>query len=156
MWLKLRSNARKKQKSYYSGKKKRHTLKSQVVVNGRTHHIICTAHARGPVHDFALYGRSKVEPHESLEVLGDSGYQGLQKLHAKSRTPHKKPRKAELTDEQKQSNRELARRRVIVEHVIRSLKIFRILAERYRNRRKRFSLRFNLIAGLHNFELNLG
>jgi len=42
----------------------------------------------------------------------------------------------------------------VVENVIRSLKIFRILSERYRNRRKRFSLRFNLIAGLYNFELN--
>lgn len=127
-----------------------------MVVNGATRQVICTAHARGPVHDFALYGRSKVEPHESLELLGDSGYQGLQKLHAKSRTPQKKPRKSELTEEQKQSNRELASRRVVVEHVIRSLKIFRILAERYRNRRKRFRLRFNLIAGLHNYELGLG
>ncbi len=131
-------------------------MKSQVIVNGRTRQVICTHHGRGPVHDFALYGRSKVEPHESLEVLGDGGYQGLQKLHEKGRTPHKKPREAELTDEQRQSNRELARRRVVVEHVIRSLKIFRTLAERYRNRRKRFSLRFNLIAGLHNFELGLG
>lgn len=89
-------------------------------------------------------------------MLADSGYQGLSKLPAKSQTPHKKPRKAELTDEQKRSNRELASRRVVVEHVIRSLKIFRILAERYRNRRTRFSLRFNLIAGLYNYELGLG
>jgi hypothetical protein len=106
------------------------------------------------VHDFALYKRSKIEPHESLEVLADSGYQGLQKLHEKSQTPQKKPRKSELTEAQKQSNGELARRRVVVEHVIRSLKIFRILAERYRNRRTRFSLRFNLIAGLYNYELS--
>ena len=88
-------------------------------------------------------------------MLADSGYQGLAKLHEKSRTPRKKPRKGELTDEQKRGNRELARRRVVVEHVIRRLKIFRILAERYRNRRNRFSLRFNLIAGLHNYELGL-
>jgi hypothetical protein len=106
------------------------------------------------VHDFALYQQSKLEVHESLEVLADSGYQGLSKLHEKGRTPQKKPHKSELTNEQKQANRELARRRVIVEHVIRSLKIFRILAERYRNRRKRFSLRFNLIAGLYNYELS--
>jgi transposase len=125
-----------------------------VVVNGHTRQVICTAHGRGPVHDFALYQQSRVEVHESLEMLADSGYQGLSKLHAKSQTPQKKPRKAELTDEQKQSNRELARRRVVVEHVIRSLKIFRILAERYRNRRQRFSLRFNLIAGLFNYELS--
>lgn len=126
------------------------------MVNGRTRQVICTAHGRGPVHDFALYQRSRLDPHASLEVLADSGYQGLSKLHEKSQTPQKKPRKAELTDEQKHSNRELARRRVVVEHVIRSLKIFRILAERYRNRRKRFTLRFNLIAGLYNYERGLG
>ena len=132
-------------------------MKSQVVVNGATRRVICTARGRGPVHDFALDKRSRIEPHESLELLADSGYQGLSKLHAKSQTPKKKkPRKAELTDEQKRSNRELASRRVVVEHVIRSLKIFRILAERYRNRRQRFSLRFNLIAGLYNYELGRG
>ena len=127
-----------------------------MVVNGANRQVICTAHGRGPTHDFALYKRSRIEPHESLEVLADSGYQGLSKLHAKSKTPKKKPRKAELTDEQKESNRELARRRVVVEHAIRNLKIFRILAERYRNRRTRFSLRFNLIAGLYNYDLGLG
>lgn len=111
---------------------------------------------RGPTHDFALYKRSKIELHESLELLADSGYQGLSKLHEKSQTPQKRPRKSELTDEQKRSNQELASRRVVVEHVIRCLKIFRILAERYRNRRRRFSLRFNLIAGLYNFELSRG
>ena len=89
-------------------------------------------------------------------MLADSGYQGLSKLHAKSKTPRKKPRKSELTEEQRQSNRELASRRVMVEHVIRRLKIFRIVAERYRNRRRRFTLRFNLIAGLYNYELGLG
>jgi IS5 family transposase len=126
------------------------------VVNGRTRQVICTAHGRGPVHDFDLYQRSNLELHESLEVLADSGYQGLSKLHEKSRTPRKKPRKSELAEEHRQSNRELARRRVVVEHVISSLKIFRILAERYRNRRQRFSLRFNLVAGLYNCGLGRG
>ena len=121
------------------------------MINGQTRQVICTHQGRGPVHDFALYQHSQLDPHESLEVLADSGYQGLAKLHRRSRTPQKKPRKSELTDEQKQTNRELARRRVEIEHVIRSLKIFRILAERYRNRRQRFSLRFDLIAGLYNY-----
>lgn len=52
------------------------------------------------------------------------------------------------------ANRELARQRIFVEHVIRKVKIFRILSERYRNRRKRFGLRFNMIASLHHLELN--
>nr|MBW4525589.1 IS5/IS1182 family transposase [Phormidium tanganyikae FI6-MK23] len=53
----------------------------------------------------------------------------------------------------RQYNRQLAQVRIAVEHVNRKLKIFRILSERYRNRRKRFGLRFNLIAGLINYEL---
>jgi hypothetical protein len=60
-----------------------------------------------------------------------------------------------LTAAQKQSNRKLALHRVVVEHVIRCLKVFRILAERYRNRRRRFSLGLNLIAGLYNYKLSL-
>lgn len=78
--------------------------------------------------------------------LADRGYQGLVKLHYSSCTPTKKPRKAKLDKYERQHNRLLAQLRVIAEHVNRRLKIFRILAERYRNRRKRFGLRFNLIA----------
>ena len=125
-----------------------------MVVSGRTRQVICTAHGRGPVHDFALYKQSRLKLHESLELLADSGYQGLSKLHGKSRTPKKKSKRVQLTKAERRANRELSRCRIVVENVIRSLKIFRILAERYRNRRKRFSLRFNLIAGLYNFELD--
>lgn len=144
-----------KQRRYYSGKKKRHPLKSQVVINKRTQQIICTAHCHGAHHDFALYKRSGVRPKADITCLADSGYQGLNKRHSNSQTPEKKPRGQQLAPEAKRCNRELARLRIVVEHVIRHLKIFRILAERYRNRRRRFSLRFNLIAGLFNFELNL-
>jgi len=129
-------------------------LKSQVVIDGSRKEVICTAHGRGTTHDFALYKQSQLELHESLELLADSGYQGLSKLHDKSRTPKKRSKKRSLTKDERRANRELSQRRIVVENVIRSLKIFRILSERYRNRRKRFSLRFNLIAGLYNFELN--
>ena len=87
--------------------------------------------------------------------LADKGYQGITKLHPNSRTPKKKPRGGRLTVEDKHLNQQLAQRRVVVEHIIRRLKIFKILSERYRNRRKRFNLRFNLIAGLYNYELQL-
>ncbi|MBM3886703.1 IS5/IS1182 family transposase, partial [Candidatus Dependentiae bacterium] len=53
----------------------------------------------------------------------------------------------------KRNNQKLSRDRVLNEHVIGSIKRFKIVADRYRNRRKRFGLRFNLIAGIHNFEL---
>lgn len=85
--------------------------------------------------------------------LADKGYQGMAKLHASSCTPTQKPRKAKLDRFERQHNRWLARLRVVAEHVNRRLKIFRILAERDRNRRKRFGLRFNLIAAILNVEL---
>ena len=126
-----------------------------MVVNGRTRQVTRTAHGRGTTHDFALYKRSRLELHESLELLADSGYQGITKLHDRSRTPKKRSKKRRLTRDEKRANRELSGRRIVVENVIRTLKIFRILLERHRDRRKRFSLRFNLIAGLYNFELSL-
>jgi hypothetical protein len=90
---------------------------------------------------------------EEIECLADSGYQGLLSLHKNSRTPFKKPKGGKLTDEQKQFNKQLASERIVVEHIIRHLKIFRILSERYRNRRRRFMLRVNLIAGLYNYAI---
>lgn len=99
--------------------------------------------------------KAGLELDASLELLADSGYQGLAKLHERSRTPKQRSKKHRLTKDERRANRELSRRRIVVENVIRSLKIFRILLERYRNRRKRFSLRFNLIAGLYNFDLSL-
>lgn len=138
----------------FSGKKRHHTLKSQLVVNQRTGAIICTAHGKGRVHDFRLFKTSQVRFAATIQLLGDKGYQGVAKLHANSQTPAKKPKGADLSQAQRQANRTLAQERIVVEHVNRCLKIFRILAERYRNRRRRFGLRFNLIAGIYNYELN--
>lgn len=149
-------NAKKKQRRYYSGKKKRHTLKSQVVINQQSLHIVCTAHGVGREDDFRLFKRSRVRPAADIELLGDDrGYQGVVKLHVKSQTPKKKPLKQQLSATHKQQNRQLARERVVVEQVIGKLKVCKILAGRYRNRRRRFALRFNLIAALYNFELSL-
>lgn len=123
------------------------------MINQETGKIICTKFDQGKNHDFKIFKESKLALKKDLRCLGDKGYQGLEKYHKNSSTPKKKPRKGYLTREDKQNNREQARLRVIVEHVNRRLKIFRILSERYRNRRKRFGLRFNLIAGLYNHEL---
>jgi len=94
-----------------------------------------TAFASGKVHDFRLYKQSKLALPKQVCCLADTGYQGL--------------------TEQKALNRQLAQQRVFCEHTIRKLKVFRILSARYRNRRKRFGLRFNLIAALCNLELQL-
>ncbi len=128
-------------------------MKSQLVVNQGTGAIVCTAHGKGRVHDFRLFKMSQVRFVATIQLLGDKGYQGVAQLHPNSQTPTKKPKGAHLSQAQRQANRTLATQRIVVEHVNRSLKIFRILGERYRNRRRRFGLRFNLIAGIYNYEL---
>ena len=127
-----------------------------MIVNGATGQIICTAFGKGRVHDFRLFKLHRVPMLPQQLCLADKGYQGITKLHSASCTPTKKPRRpANLSKSERQHNRLLARLRVVAEHVNRRLKIFRILAERYRNRRRRFGLRFNLIAGIINLELAL-
>lgn len=114
---------------------------------------MAVAFGTGRTHDFKLFLQSRTPMQAQTECLADSGYLGIAKQHAKSRTPHKKSKHHPLTDEQRRENRQLAHERFVAEHVIRSLKVFRILAERYRNRRRRFGLRFSLIAALYNYEL---
>jgi IS5 family transposase len=124
-------------------------------VNAKTNEIICTAVREGKVHDFRIWKENQVGIGKKTELLADKGYQGVNKLHENSRIPFKKPKGKSLNQEQKKFNRQLAKERIVVEHVHRRLKIFRILSSRYRNRKKRFRLRLNLIAGIYNYELHL-
>jgi hypothetical protein len=91
--------------------------------------------------------------HPKIAIGVDTGYQGLQKIHARTLIPKKRSKKHPLSKEDKERNTDLSRKRVLVENVIGMLKRFKIISDRYRNRRKRFGLRFNLLAGLYNFEL---
>lgn len=120
----------------------------------KSRRIVCTAFAYGRKHDFRLYKESRTPIHPGIKVLVDSGYQGLQKRHGETTLPYKGRKTKPLTKEERQQNRQLASDRVANENVIGMLKRFKILCDRYRNRRKRFKLRFNLIAGLYNWELN--
>lgn len=128
-------------------------MKAQLLVEFDTGAVIATAVDTGRTHDFKLLKRSRLPFVSSQLCLADRGYQGFAKRHPGACTPTKKPRKQPLPKAEKQHNRALARLRVRVEHVIRRFKIFRIFSSRTRNRRKRFGLRLNLIAGLLNYEL---
>jgi hypothetical protein len=98
---------------------------------------------------------SKTHIHPKVKAVTDTGYQGLQKIHNNSELPKKRSRKNPLTKDDKKRNQDLASERVVNENVIGMLKRFKIIADRYRNRRKRFGLRFNLIAGIYNWETKL-
>jgi len=115
--------------------------------------IICTAFANGKRHDFRLFKESKTHIHPEITAKTDTGYVGIKKIHVNSVLPKKKTKKNPLTAEDKANNRKISSERVTNEHAIGFIKRFKILSERYRNRRRRFGLRFNLIAGICNFEL---
>lgn len=94
----------------------------------------------------------KTRIHPDIKTITDTGYQGIQKLHGKYELPKKKSKKNPLTKEDKK-NQELSIERVVNKNVIGMVKRFKIIADKYRNRRKRFGLRFNIIAGIYNLEL---
>ncbi len=78
---------------------------------------------------------------------------GLQKIYTNTEIPKKRSKKNPLTSTDKQRNQEISKSRVSIENIIRSIKIYRIMAEKYRNRRKRFTLKLSLIAGIYNYQL---
>ena len=118
-----------------------------------TMEIIATALGTGSKHDFRLFKENYAGMAHDILCLADTGYLGINKLHANSQIPAKKSKLHPLMPAQKVANRNLASQRIFCEHVIGRLKVFRILSDRYRNRRKRFGLRFNLIAAIYNLEL---
>lgn len=123
-----------------------------MVIDLETDRILGVAQAPGPTSDLKLFKESGVHVAPEVWCLADSGYQGLQRLHKQTVLPIKKPKSGSLSAEDKHNNGRLAKLRVRVEQVIGSLKVFKIVSERYRNRRKRLELRFSLIAGVYNFE----
>jgi DDE superfamily endonuclease/Helix-turn-helix of DDE superfamily endonuclease len=145
------------QRAYYSGKKKRHTLKTQVVVVRRRKKAGPGPKPRrvriaavsptfpGKTHDKKVYDRTRVVCPPGRKRTGDTGYVGTA-----LRTPTKRPPKGTLTARQKAGNRRVSRRRIVVEHGIGKLKVWRIAAERYRNPIRRHTLILKNVAGLHN------
>ncbi len=122
-------------------------------MTAKTGKIICTAYANGSCHDFKLYKDSIGSAVlDGIKIQGDSGYQGILHLHRNSETPKKKPKGGELTAEDKTENRRISCERIIIENINAKVKVFKIVANRYRNRRKRFGLRMSLICGIINFE----
>ena len=145
------------QRRFYSGKRKRHTVKHQVVVvrkqkppgrMGQKQRVRIAAVSGvfpGKTHDKKVYDRTRVVAPPGVPRTGDTAYLGTG-----LGTPARRPRKGVLTDEQKAGNRQVSRRRIAVEHGIGKMKVWRIAAERYRNRRRGHTLMMKNVAGLHN------
>jgi hypothetical protein len=159
-----RPRDRAKRRTHYSGKRKRHTVKTQVTVNAGGLIVHKTSHARGGRHDYSLFRWRHPRLPAEVSLGMDSGYDGVQKdypeLNAlvpfKRRSPGRGKRgvKAKpLTPEQKEFNKRLASERVVVEHAISRLKKFRVWGEEFRNRLGHYDVMTDIVCGLVNLKL---
>ena len=139
---------KKGQKKYYSGKKKRHTMKFQIVTpDGKKIAAVSKSHY-GKTHDKKIYDETRVVRPPGSRGVGDTGYLGTNLVQ-----PVKKAKGKELTKAQKKYNRKISKLRIRAEHVIAAMKHFRVVRDVFRNPRHTHNLYVKNVAGLVNFAI---
>ena len=109
----------------------------------------------GSMHDKAIVDTEGWRFPHGLSVHLDLGFKGLQAEGVNLLMPHKKPRTRALTEEQKAQNKQKAAKRVVVEHCIGRIKIYRILKDRIRMYKQGIrDLVMELACALNNFKLD--
>jgi hypothetical protein len=159
-----RPKSKLKRKTHYSGKKKKHTVKTQIAVNRDGLIVHKTRHTKGSTHDYALFKQNHPHLPDNVSLGLDLGYDGVQgdypdlksEVPFKRRSPGRSKRgvKAkELAPEQKSFNLKLSKERVVVEHTFSRVKKFRIWAEEFRNRLKHYDIMTDIVCGIANFRM---
>lgn len=108
--------------------------------------------SKGKKHDFKIYKENPKVLNSNILAKVDKGYQGMKKLHSNLEIPKKNSKKNPLSKEDKLLNKQMNSKRVFVEHIFGKLKLFKILSYPYRNRRRRYQIRFTIIASIFNLE----
>jgi hypothetical protein len=143
-----------RQRPYYSGKKKCHTVKNQIGVepDGRIG-TVSDSVPGGANHDVTVARKTQVieslDPEDEAAMV-DKGYDGLQKDHPdhKLYQPYKARRNRPLTEEEKAYNRHLSRYRIVVEHTNAQLNQYQVLVQVYRHAREGHGRVFRAVAYL--------
>lgn len=159
-----RPHGKRKQKTHYSGKKKKHTVKTQLTVNKQGLIVHKTSHVKGSMHDYSLYKCSHPRLPDDVCLDLDLGYLGIRddypKLNCLLPFKKKNPGRGKigvkakaLSAEQKAFNKALATDRVVVEHTNSRVKKFRIFGDEFRNRLKRYDIMTDIVCGLVNFRI---
>src|SRR5262245_44246404 len=146
---------KRRQRAYYSGKKKAHTLKSQVGVDERSGRFADVSDSvPGRWADIKLLKKSRLLRRLPAGVggIGDLAYTGIGELHPRGlgAAPRRKPRGKPRPPEDRRYNRAFSRRRIVVEHAIGRLRRFRAVTHVNRHRRPGHAARVRAIAGLVN------
>lgn len=153
-----------KRKTHYSGKRKMHTVKTQLTVNEKGLIVHKAPHARGRRHDLDIYRQSHPDLPKDVEQDFDRGYDGVKNYFPdlKCAVPfkrrghgreHRGVKAEDLTPKQKSFNRELSKARVIVEHTISRVKKFNIFGQEFRNRLKNYEMMTDIVCGLINMRI---
>jgi hypothetical protein len=148
-----RPSDQEEQKRFYSGKKKTHTVKNNVIVTmGKRRVEYLSGTCEGKKHDKKICDDEGHEFPEGSTLYKDTGFQGYEPLGVHTRQPKKKPRGGELTVVEKEQNSLISSMRIVVEHVICGVKRCRIVKDVFRNTKDRFAdLVMEIACGLHNF-----
>lgn len=151
-----RPKSQDRQKENYSGKKRRHTLKNNVITEKRTKKVkALSATCAGKKHDKTLADEQELTFPKGSHLWKDCGFQGYEPEGVITHQPLKKPKGKELTAEQKQNNQAISKERIGVEHSIGGIKVFAIVQAVYRNFRAGFDdLVMETACGLHNWRLD--
>jgi len=143
------------QANFYSGKRKRHTVKNNVLVDAQAKIVLLTATWEGKKHDKKIADEANFSLPNGSWLYQDTGFQGFALEQVTMLQPLKKPRGRELSPEEKEGNRLISRIRIRVEHAIGGVKRYRIVKDQLRNRKDDFRDRvMETCCGLHNFRLN--
>ena len=145
-----------RKKEYYSGKKNRHTVKTQYMVNKKGKILHKSKFKKGRQHDYTVYKDEHPITPKSVKNYYDLGYVGVEKdfPNVKVVLPIKKKRNVvELTQKEKTYNKRHRRQRVIIEHTICRIKKFGIMGNKYRNRLKRYDVMSDIVSGLVNYRI---
>ncbi len=149
-----RPQDKEKQKTYYSGKKKHHTVKNQTIVHPKTKKILAVSQTvEGKRSDKTLFVDDPLFTRLPPGAKGkaDKAYIGIEHPFLTWTIPKKKPKGGALTEEEKENNRQISKIRIYVEHPNAYLKHFNILSNRFRSRIARSELPLKTIACLYNF-----
>jgi hypothetical protein len=140
---------------YYSGKRKRHTVKKEIMVNEQGKILYKTCYKTGHRHDYNIYKTNRPTTPEDVENVFDLGFLGVEKdfSEQKSSLPFRKKRSKLLPIEEKEYNRIHAKARVVVEHTICRIKKFRIMCDIFRNRLNRYNRISDIVTGLVNYRI---
>lgn len=149
-----RPKDKEKQKEYYSGKKKHHTVKNQLIVHPKSKKIIAVSKtSEGKRSDKRLFVEdplyTAIPP--GAHGTADKAYIGIEHPFLTLTIPKKKPPGKELTEEEKEANRQISKVRIYVEHPNAYMKHFGILSNRFRSSIERTELPLKTIAAIYNF-----